>query len=177
MEPAVKPAALHSETGVIGVLATNGTFRGKLYNKSIERFASDVKVIEQTGDGLVEIVESGMIDSKETLVLLEKYIRPMLDNHADHIVLGCTHYPFLTNQIKKITGEKVQIVDPAPAVALHTRNVLANNNLLTESTKESPDKTLFFSTGDIEGLKNMAQSISPDISDNNFQNLNLIYKL
>jgi glutamate racemase len=172
MEPAVKPAALHSETGVIGVLATNGTFNGKLYNRTLERFATDIKVIEQRGDGLVEIVESGDFDSKNSYVLLKKYIDPMIESGADYIVLGCTHYPFLAKQIGEIAGEKVKLIDPAPAVAIHTRNILAERKILAESVKKSLKRTLFFSTGDITGLKNLALTILPGIPEDNFFKLN-----
>ena len=173
MEPAVKPAALHSETGIIGVLATNGTFKGRLYNRTLERFATDVKVIEQTGDGLVEIVESGDFNSDYSHKLLEKYIVPMLDNGVDHIVLGCTHYPFLAKQIKEITGNKVKIVDPSPAVALHTMNILTDYNILNKVISKSLSRTLFFSTGEISGLKNLALSIVPNIQEENFLKLNI----
>lgn len=173
MEPAVKPAALHSETGVIGVLATNGTFSGKLYNRTLEKFASDVKVIEQRGDGLVEVVESGDINSDTTYKLIKKYIDPMVDSGADCIVLGCTHYPFLAKQISDIAGDKIKIIDPAPAVAIQTKNILTERGILAESVKKSLKRTLFFSTGDITGLKNLAISIVPEISEDDFLKLNI----
>ena len=120
MEPAIKPAILHTHTGVIGVLATAVTFTGELYHATLAHWTTaqkDVKVIEQVGYGLVEAVESGNIHSEDTIALLHKYIDPMLEAGADHIVLGCTHYPFLTEEIERITAGRAAIVNPAPAVA------------------------------------------------------------
>jgi glutamate racemase len=133
MEPAVKPAALHSKSGVVGVLATRGTFKGRLYHDTLERFAAQVTLIEQPGDGLVELVEAGDLESPEAYRLLEKYLRPMLDAGADHIVLGCTHYPFLIPAIKKIAGEQVRLIDPAPAVAQRVKALLEQHGLLNPS--------------------------------------------
>ena len=158
MEPAVKPAALHSVTGVVGVLATQGTFKGRLYHETLERFAGHVQVIEQPGDGLVELVESGATGSGETLALLEKYIRPMLRANIDHLVLGCTHYPFLIPAIRKITGERVIILDPAPAVAQRVKFLLAQHNLLNTSGEEARHE--FFSSGELNTLRQLLPCIS-----------------
>jgi glutamate racemase len=137
MEPAVKPAALHSKSGVVGVLATRGTFNGRLYHETQARFASHVTLIEQCGDGLVELVEAGKLEGDEVRQLLEKYIRPMLDAGADHIVLGCTHYPFLIPAIKNIAGKNVRLIDPAPAVARRVKTLLKQYNLLNPSAGEA----------------------------------------
>lgn len=173
MEPAVKPAALHSRSGVIGVLATEGTFKGRLYNRTLERFAHDVKVIERVGEGLVEIVESGNIDSSQTNELLERYINPMLSEGADHIVLGCTHYPFLEKNINKITGDSVTVVNPAPAVAQHTKNILTENHFLNTQNTFDYKQSLFYSSGNPSTLRNLVLSIEPDIPNENFINLNI----
>lgn len=120
MEPAIKPAILSTRTGVVGVLATAVTFTGELYHKTLEHFTAGqegIKVIEQVGYGLVEAVESGRIHAPETIALLHSYIDPMLAAGADHIVLGCTHYPFLAEEIEKICSGSAAVVNPAPAVA------------------------------------------------------------
>ena len=120
MEPAIKPAILGSKSGVVGVLATAVTFTGELYHKTLAHWTAaqgDVRVIQQVGYGLVEAVEGGRIHAPETVELLHQYIDPMLDAGADHIVLGCTHYPFLTEEIEKICNGRAQVVNPAPAVA------------------------------------------------------------
>ncbi len=157
MEPAVKPAALHSQTGVVGVLATQGTFKGRLYHETSERFAANTQIIEQPGDGLVELVESGQAESDEAMILLKKYIEPMLVAGIDHLVLGCTHYPFLIPTIKKITGDHVTILDPAPAVAQRVKYLLEQHDLLNTSGEEARHE--FFSSGDLQVLKRMVAQI------------------
>jgi glutamate racemase len=157
IEPAVKPAALHSVTGVVGVLATQGTFKGRLYHETLERFAGHVQIIEQPGDGLVELVESGATDSEEAHALLEKYIRPMLHANIDHLVLGCTHYPFLIPAIRKITGDRVTIIDPAPAVAQRVKFLLAQHHLFNTSGEEARHE--FFSGGDLETLRRLMKRL------------------
>lgn len=123
MEPAIKPAILHSRSGVVGVLATAGTLKGPLYLKTLATFKGDVKVIERIGEGLVEAVERADFDSPEVEGLLRGYIAPMLDEGADHIVLGCTHYPFLEGTIQKIVEGRAKIVNPAPAVARQAKRL------------------------------------------------------
>ncbi len=117
MEPAVKPAALHSKSGVIGVLATRGTFKGELYLRTLHKFASNTQVIEQIGDGLVELVEQGKVHTSEADALVAKYLNPMIEAGADHVVLGCTHYPFLIDAINKVSKGSLIVVNPAPAIA------------------------------------------------------------
>ena len=144
MEPAIKPAILNTKTGVIGVLATAVTFTGELYHKTLSQYASaqgDVKVIEQVGYGLVEAVESGDLHSEETIALLHKYIDPMIEAGADHIVLGCTHYPFLTGEIEKITAGRATVVNPAPAVARQAAKVYCD-------TPRKRGKWQFFTSGE-----------------------------
>ena len=129
MEPAIKPAILGTRTGIVGVLATAVTFTGELYHKTLEHYTAGqtgIKVIEQVGYGLVEAVEEGTVHSPETIALLHKYIDPMLEAGADHIVLGCTHYPFLTEEIEKICDGRAVVVNPAPAVARHAVELYKN---------------------------------------------------
>jgi glutamate racemase len=171
MEPAVKPAASFSKSGVIGVLATKGTLSGDLYNNTLERYASNVEVIEMAGVGLVQQVEEGKLEDPHTETLLSKYIKPMVEAGADHIVLGCTHYPFLSKLIHKIAGEGVTIIDPAPAVARHTLSLASELGIF--NTGESGFNTTFYSTGGVEVLKSLAKSISSEIPDSLFRNLNI----
>lgn len=118
MEPAVKPAALSSKSGVIGVLATKASFGGALYLASEARYGERVKIIRAVGDGFVEIVESGAEHTPEAVEAVRSVVRPMIEAGADRIVLGCTHYPFLADVICEVVeGSDVQIIDPAPAVA------------------------------------------------------------
>lgn len=117
MEPAVKPAAEQTKTGVVGVLATPATFQGALYASVVERFASGVRILQDTCPGLVAQIEKGDLDGPETRKILEKALLPMLAQNIDTVVLGCTHYPFVIPLIQKIAGPAVRVIDPAPAVA------------------------------------------------------------
>ena len=168
MEPAVKPAAQMSRSKVIGVLATRATFMGRLYNSTLRRFGTGVRVIERVGTGLVDIVESGRADTEESKKLLEKYIRPMLTMGADYIVLGCTHYPFLREQIAAIAGPGVTLLDPAPAVARHTFEIMEKRGLLSKEIIIQQKQTRFFSTGSIENLKRVARTILPSLDEGFF---------
>ena len=117
MEPAVKPAAEQTSSGVVGVLATPATFQGELYASVVERFASGVTVLQNTCSGLVEEIERGAVDGAKAEQILESALRPMLGRGLDTVVLGCTHYPFAIPQIEAICGDSVRVIDPAPAVA------------------------------------------------------------
>ena len=154
MEPAVKPAALHSKTGVVGILATRGTFKGRLYQDTSQRFASHIRVIEQIGDGLVELVEQGLTDSPQAMQLLHTYIDPMIEAGADHLVLGCTHYPFLISAIEKISQGSMTIVDPAPAVVQQLCSLLKEEEV--NSSHEQPlipPQYRFYTTGSDSALQ------------------------
>ena len=124
MEPAVKPAALGTETGVIGVLATAGTLKGSKYLKTKGRFEDDVRIVEHVGDGFVELVENGILDGPVAHATVKASLQPLLDAGADRIVLGCTHYPFLRPVIEALAGPGIQVIDPAPAVARQTVRLL-----------------------------------------------------
>ena len=129
MEPAVKPAAEHTETGVVGVLATPATFQGKLYASVVERFAAGVRLLQNTCPGLVQQIELGELDSPKTRAILEAALRPMLEQDIDTVVLGCTHYPFVIPVIQQIVGEKIRVIDPAPAVARQAGHLLEADGL------------------------------------------------
>jgi glutamate racemase len=130
MEPAVKPAAEHTRSGVVGVLATPATFQGELYASVVERFAQGVKLLQHTCPGLVAQIEAGALDSSETRRILEEALQPMLAQGIDTVVLGCTHYPFVIPLIQEITGPAVRVIDPAPAVARQVQRLLVANSLL-----------------------------------------------
>jgi glutamate racemase len=129
MEPAVKPAAEHSHSRVVGVLATPATFQGALYASVVERFAQDVTLLQHTCPGLVQHIEAGELDTPETRRILEDALLPMLDRGIDTVVLGCTHYPFVIPLIEQIVGPDVRVIDPAPAVARQTARLLQANGL------------------------------------------------
>jgi len=132
MEPAVKPAAAASKNGVIGVLATVGTLKSAQFAGLLESYGRNVKVVTQGCIGLVECIERGELGSGTTLSLLEQYCKPLLDEGADTIVLGCTHYPFVKPLIRQIVGDDVALIDTGAAVAKHLQKRLAALDLLTQ---------------------------------------------
>jgi len=160
IEPAVKPAAVSSRSGVVGVLATANTLKAEKYHETLEKFAGGVKVVEHIGEGLVEAVENGT-DAGDAL---RRCIIPMLEAGADTIVLGCTHYPFLTDQIRTITGPDVRIINPAPAVAARTKSLLS---ALTHNTISSGAST-FYTTGAPDAVKRLSLKIKPDLPENSW---------
>lgn len=136
IEPAIKPASLRTKTNTIGILATKGTLNSELFEKTSSSIKNTITIIEKEGKGLVELIENGKINSKEMFALLKSYIEPMLLKNADCLVLGCTHYPYLIPQIRKIVGNSMQIIDSGEAVAKQTKNILIKNNLLATINKE-----------------------------------------
>lgn len=130
MEPAVKPAAQTTVTGVVGVLATAGTLKAAKYIDTREKWAHDVKIVEHIGQGFVELVENGTVTGEEAEAVVEKSVRPLIDAGADTIVLGCTHYPFLSDTIRKVAGKPINLIDPAPAVAKHLLEVMKGKGLI-----------------------------------------------
>lgn len=132
MEPAVKPAALGTASGVIGVLATAGTLKGSKYLTSKENVDDNVRVVENVGKGFVEIVESGILDGDKVERVVKQSLNPLLDEGADTIVLGCTHYPFLLPVMRRVAGDSVRFIDPAPAVARRLVSVMIQDGLLAE---------------------------------------------
>ncbi|PWA06787.1 glutamate racemase [Flavobacterium psychrotolerans] len=123
IEPAIKPAALNSKTQTIGVLATKGTLSSELFNKTVEIY-QDTKIVEQIGHGLVELIENGEINSSEMTLLLHSYLQPMMEANIDYLVLGCSHYPYLIPQIKKILPNHIKIIDSGEAVARQSQKII-----------------------------------------------------
>ena len=124
MEPAVKPAALGTRTGVIGVLATAGTLKGLKYLNTRGRFEDAVRIVEHVGAGYVELVESLELEGPHAEQVVGASLKPLLDEGADIIVLGCTHYPFLLPVMQKLASPEVLFIDPAPAVARRLQDIL-----------------------------------------------------
>jgi glutamate racemase len=126
IEPAIKPAAIHSKTQTIGILATKGTLSSELFNKTVEKY-QDTHIIEQIGYGLVELIENGELNSPEMEKLLHSYLQPMIEANIDYLVLGCSHYPYLIPLIKKIIPNHIQIIDSGEAVARQTQKIIEEN--------------------------------------------------
>ncbi len=145
MEPAVKPAAEQTRTGVVGVLATPATFQGALYASVVERFANGVNLLQSTCPGLVAQIEAGDLDGPRTRHILEEALEPMLAQGIDTVVLGCTHYPFVIPLIEQIVGPQVRVIDPAPAVARQAARLLDERGL--SDGEHSPATLRFLTTG------------------------------
>ena len=151
MEPAVKPAAMNTQTRTVGVLATPTTFQGALYASVVERFADGVTVLQETLPGLVEQIEKGEFDSATTRKILEQGVRPLIEDGADTLVLACTHFPFIIPQLQEIVGEQIHVIDPSPAVARQIHHLLTQQNLRSSGTE--PGDIRFITSGDPAALK------------------------
>lgn len=158
MEPAVKPAALGTKSGVIGVLATAGTLAASKYLDTKSRFEDDVRIEEHVGRGFVELVENMVLEGPDAERVVRASLVPLLDSGADTIVLGCTHYPFLLPVMRKVAAltprlknnAEVTFIDPAPAVARHLLDVLDERGIVM--TSDNPGVELIAS-GDDTTLK------------------------
>lgn len=156
MEPGIKPAVEMTRSNVIGVLATAGTLESARFFSLVNRYAGDVEIVTQPCAGLVERIEANDLYSAETIDLLNGYLEPLLNRGADVIVLGCTHYPFLRQQIEKIvrdsirdvSGKEIAIVDTGPAVAKELKRRLEQHALLCAETRKGEE--CFWSSGDLE---------------------------
>lgn len=139
MEPAIKPAAALTKTGVVGVLATAGTLKAEKYLDTREKWAQSITVVEHIGEGFVELVEKGQTSGAEAEAVVQNSLVPLLEAGADTIVLGCTHYPFLADTIKKVAAahgadsDSFHLIDPAPAVARHLLEVMEAEGIQTAS--------------------------------------------
>src|SRR5690554_2179848 len=134
IEPAIKPAALNTQTKAIGILATKGTLSSDLFHRTTNLFASNITVIERIGEGIVELIESGQLDSDAMKALLKIYLNPMIEANIDYLVLGCTHYPYLIPLLVDLLPNHVKIIDSGEAVARQTKSVLEENSLIDLQT-------------------------------------------
>jgi glutamate racemase len=139
IEPAIKPAGLITKTKRIGILATKGTLNSELFENTSGTLNTDIEIIEKVGEGLVDLIENGHINSSEMHQLLSEYLKPMIESNIDALVLGCTHYPYLIPQIEEIIGNTIQIIDSGLAVAKQTKNILEKFDLL--QTNDVTDNT------------------------------------
>ncbi|MBT8260397.1 MAG: glutamate racemase [Bacteroidia bacterium] len=153
IEPAIKPAALNTKTNAVGILATKGTLSSALFNTTSTKFASEIKVIEQNGEGIVQLIESGGLYSSKMKDLLQLYLNPMLDASIDYLVLGCTHYPYLIPILSELLPKHVKVIDSGEAVARQTKAVLKEHSLINTSIINP--KLEFYTNGNPEVLKQL----------------------
>jgi glutamate racemase len=162
IEPAIKPAALHSKTQTIGILATQGTLNSELFHQTAQQF-HETKIIEQIGHGLVPLIEEGKINSPQIKQLLNNYLQPMIEANIDYLVLGCSHYPYLLPQIKKILPKHIKIIDSGEAVAKQTKNILTEINAL--NTENHQPKNIFYTNANPTVLKKILKHNYPIIKE------------
>ena len=160
IEPAIKPAALHSKTQTIGILATQGTLNSELFHQTAQQF-QDTKIIEQIGHGLVPLIEEGKINSPQIKQLLNDYLQPMIEANIDYLVLGCSHYPYLLPQIKKILPKHIKIIDSGEAVAKQTKNILSEKNNLNQENHQP--KNIFYTNANPTVLEKILKHNYPVI--------------
>ena len=154
IEPAIKPAAIQSKTQTIGILATKGTLSSTLFYENVAKHPN-VTIIEQIGHGLVQLIENGDLDSPEMKELLESYLLPMVEKNIDYLVLGCSHYPYLIPQIKKIIPPSIEIIDSGEAVAKQTKKILEEQQLLNDSNNNASQ--IFYTNSNPEVLKKIVK--------------------
>jgi glutamate racemase len=143
MEPGLKPASAATHNGRVGVLATSNTLAGQRFAALAQRYANNIKLLTQPCPGWVEQVEAGQLDTPETRAIVQRYVMPLLEQQADVLVLGCTHYPFLRPLIAEIAGPNVTIIDTGAAVARQVVRVLNGYAHL-----EGRGTTRFMTTGE-----------------------------
>jgi glutamate racemase len=151
MEPAVKPAAAMTRSGVVGILATPATFQGRLFQATAGRYASGIELVRQVCEGLAERVERGELDGLETEAMLRGFLQPIIAAGADTVVLACTHYPFVIEPIRRIVGPHVSVIDPAPAIARHLGDVLDAQGLAAHRGRTG--RHAFFTSGEIDPFR------------------------
>jgi glutamate racemase len=161
MEPALKPAIQKTQTGVVGVIATQVTFQGELFANLMEKYASTIRVLPQACPGLVEAVEAGALDTPETMEMLRTYLSPVLASGVDQLVLGCTHYPFLVPAIERVIGKDVSVIDPASSVAHQTVRKLKQQRL---GTNVQEARQVFYTSGDPAKFTRMIQRLLPTLA-------------
>lgn len=162
IEPAIKPAALNSKSGTVGVLATKGTLSSDLFHSTAKLHAGGITLVEQEGRGLVPLIEAGKEHAPETRALLEEILRPMIQAGIDHLVLGCTHYPYLMPLLKELLPEGVKIIDCGEAVARQTLKILQQHELLAPEGKKSRHE--FYTNADVAILESFVGHIQADTS-------------
>ncbi len=167
MEPAIKPAAHKTHSGVVGVLATAGTLKGDKYHITRDLYSGNISVKESVGRGFVELVEKGELAGAHAKSVVQASLQPLLDAGADTVVLGCTHYPFLLDTMRAVAGPGVTFIDPAPAVAAHLKDILVDKGLATlpnaqnSSAPSTPtSKVKLESSGDDAALRRMFAMIN-----------------
>lgn len=155
--PAIKPAGESSKTKTVGIISTPSTSKSEVLKGLIENYCEGVKVINVGCRNLENAVEKGELDGEEVKILLNEYLKDIKNSDADHLVLGCTHYPFLKKTIKKVMGRPIKLIDGNKAIAKQTKNLLKKFVIKNES--EAKGKSIFVSTGDPVKFREVASKL------------------
>lgn len=153
--PVVKTIANITKTGKTAVFSTPSTAQSQYLKDLIQKFASNVSVKIIGGSNLEELVEEGKVDNKETIDILQKHLIPLVEDGVDAIALGCTHYPFLRQEIQKIVGKNVAVVDSGGAVARRLKFVLEHEGLLSGQKR----KNMYYTTWDNQKFERVASKL------------------
>jgi glutamate racemase len=156
MEPAIKPAVESTRSKVILVLGTTNTMRSEPVARLCAQFADRARILLQACPGLVERVERSDLDSPALRSLLTEYLRPGLEDGADTVVLGCTHYAFLVDAIRGIAGPDVAVIEPSAAIA---RQLTRRLGEVAQPALHAPRPTVFHTSGDVESLQRFLDTV------------------
>ncbi|MCL4170079.1 UNVERIFIED_CONTAM: hypothetical protein GTU68_058864 [Idotea baltica] len=160
IEPAIKPAAIQSQSKKVGVLATKGTLSSSLFHSTAENHATGIQVLEEEGTGLVALIEAGLENSEQCKQILDEKLTPMLAVGIDYLVLGCTHYPYLIPVLKELLPDNVTIIDSGEAVARQTKMILEQKNLLNTNLLNGKHK--FYTNSEVAGLNYFIKEVTAD---------------
>jgi glutamate racemase len=153
IEPAIKPAALYSRNGRVGVLATKGTLSSELFSETASKFTANTQVVEIEGVGIVEAIESNTTDTIEFKQLLKEQLMPFKEAKIDTLVLGCSHYPLIISQIQNYVGDEVDIIDSGFAVAKQTQRVLESLKLKAKMKSQNTSSSIYMNKTSKTALK------------------------
>ncbi len=162
VEPGIKPAAMTTQTKVVGVLATQNTLASDKFKALLGTLPADCQFIQQAGLGLVPLIEDGALSSPEIKKLLKEYITPMLESGADTLVLGCTHYPFLIPCISELFGNQLKIVDTSDAIVRQIQRFIPDENPedeMQQITLRKQHQIYLYSTKDGDQLLTHAHNL------------------
>lgn len=157
VEPGIKPAAMQSQNGIVGVLATEATLNSDKFNALLATLPEHCQFIKQAGAGLVPLIEAGLIETPEMQALLRSHLKPIQDQGADTLVLGCTHYPFLKKMIRAVVGDSMTLIDTSDAVVRQLLRQMHQQGLIVSSTHST--KLSLLSTANADTLAAMAERL------------------